>query len=102
LVTISYKVVISGVVQGVSFRASMQQVALRHGVTGWVRNREDGAVEAIVQGEEAHVATLLEWARVGPPGARVASLEKHELEGYPPQPGFRVLVKSYQRPAPNR
>jgi acylphosphatase len=102
LATVSYKVVISGVVQGVSFRASMQEVALRHGVRGWVRNRDDGAVEAIVQGEEAQVASLLEWARVGPPGAKVASLAKREMKGCPSQPGFRVLVKSYERRPPNR
>ncbi|HVB95023.1 MAG TPA: acylphosphatase [Nitrososphaerales archaeon] len=90
---VSYKVVISGVVQGVSFRASMRDAALRHGVKGWVRNREDGALEALVQGEDVQVTSLLEWARVGPPGAEVDSLERLELEGYPPQVGFRVLVQ---------
>ena len=90
---VSYKVIISGVVQGVSFRASMRDVALRHGIKGWVRNREDGAVEALVQGEVVEVTKLLEWARIGPPGAEVDSLERHELEGYPPQAGFRVLVQ---------
>ncbi|HVC27361.1 MAG TPA: acylphosphatase [Nitrososphaerales archaeon] len=90
---VTYKVVISGLVQGVSFRASMRDSALRHGVRGWVRNREDGAVEAILQGEEAQVATLLEWAREGPQGAKVASVEKRELQDFPQQAGFRVLVK---------
>jgi acylphosphatase len=90
---VSYKVVISGVVQGVSFRASMRDVAIRHGVKGWVRNREDGAVEALVQGEEVQVTRLLEWARVGPPGAEVDSLERHEVAECSPQAGFRVLVK---------
>jgi acylphosphatase len=90
---VTYKVVISGLVQGVSFRASMRDVAIRHGVKGWVRNRDDGAVEALVQGEEVQVTRLLEWARVGPRGAEVDSLERHELEGYPPQVGFRVLVQ---------
>ena len=65
---------------------------MRHGVEGWVRNRDDGAVEALVQGEEAQVGRLLEWARVGPPGARVVSLERHKLDKCPPQYGFRVLV----------
>lgn len=93
---VTYKVVISGLVQGVSFRASMQDVALRHGVRGWVRNRDDGAVEALLQGEEAPVTKLLEWARVGPPGADVASLQKKELEECPPQTGFRVLVQRWR------
>ncbi len=78
--------------QGVSFRVSMREVALRHGVHGWVKNRGDGAVEALIQGEEAQVVELLEWARFGPPGADVASLEAHKLDACPPQFGFRVLV----------
>ncbi len=92
---VSYKVVISGVVQGVSFRSSMRDVALRNGVQGWVRNREDGAVEALVQGEEARVERLLEWARVGPPGAQVLSLEREPLEGYREQTGFRIVVPDW-------
>jgi acylphosphatase len=100
LARVTYKVVISGMVQGVSFRASMRDVALAYGVRGWVRNRGDGAVEALVQGEDAKVEGLLEWARVGPPGARVTAVEKHALEGVPPQTRFRVLVEDwYSRPA---
>jgi len=99
---VTYKVVISGLVQGVSFRASMRDVALRHGVRGWVRNREDGAVEAIVQGDEAQVAKILEWASVGPPGAEVTSLDRNVLEEFPPQKGFRVLVEDWRTGAANR
>ncbi len=71
---------------------SMREVALRHGVKGWVKNRSDGAVEALIQGEEVQVGRLLEWARYGPPGAEVVSLETRRLESYPPQFGFRILV----------
>jgi acylphosphatase len=92
LATVSYKVVISGRVQGVSFRASMRDAALRLGVLGWVRNREDRAVEALVQGEETRVERLLEWARVGPPGAEVTSLVRHRLDGCPPHKGFHIFV----------
>ena len=60
MAAVSYKVVISGLVQGVAFRACMRDEALRHGVKGWVRNRDDGAVEALMQGEEANVARLLD------------------------------------------
>ena len=99
---VSYRVVISGLVQGVSFRASMKDVALRHGVRGWVRNRDDGAVEALVQGEEAQVGKVLEWAEEGPRGADVASLERHKLDDCPLQIGFRVLVQDWRRPPVNR
>lgn len=92
---VTYKVVISGKVQGVSFRASMRDAALGYGVKGWVRNRGDGAVEALVQGEEARVVGLLEWARVGPPGAEVTSVEKHPMEDSPPQTRFRVLIEDW-------
>ena len=88
----SYKAVISGRVQGVSFRASMREVAMHHGVHGWVRNRNDGAVEALVQGDEDAVGRLLDWARFGPPGAEVVSLKTKKLEACPPQSGFRVIV----------
>ena len=94
---ISYKVVISGRVQGVSFRASMKDAALSFGVEGWVRNRDDGAVEALVQGEEANVERLLSWARMGPPGAEVTSLERQKIEGCSPQRGFHVIVQGSAR-----
>jgi acylphosphatase len=92
LARVSYEVVVTGLVQGVAFRASMKDFAARHRIEGWVRNRDDGAVEALVQGEEADVARLLEWARVGPPGAEVTSLERHRLDECPPQVGFHVLI----------
>jgi acylphosphatase len=95
LAKVTYKVVISGKVQGVSFRACMRDMALSYGVKGWVRNRGDGAVEALVQGEDARVAGLLDWARVGPPGAEVTSVEKHALEEFPTQTRFRVLVEDW-------
>jgi len=92
---VSYKVVISGRVQGVSFRASMRDRALQSGVKGWVRNRDDGAVEALVQGEEADVEKLIEWAKLGPAGARVLSLGREPLEGYREQEGFRIVVPDW-------
>jgi len=96
LVRVSFKLVVSGEVQGVGFRASMRDVAECEGVKGWVRNRDDGAIEALVQGEEPHVERVIEWARVGPRGAHVASLERQSVEGYPTQVGFRVLVQSHR------
>jgi acylphosphatase len=71
---------ISGRVQGVGFRYSMQREAARLGLTGWVRNRRDGGVEALVQGNEEAVAALTEWARRGPAGAHVAALRVASAE----------------------
>ncbi len=95
MAAVTYKVVVSGMVQGVSFRSSMREVALRNGVKGWVKNRDDGAVEALVQGEEGGVEKLLEWAKVGPPGARVVSLRCEPLEAYREQDGFRIVVPDW-------
>jgi len=62
---------IYGLVQGVFFRSSMRDVALRLGVTGWVRNMPDGSVEALVEGDPKKVEELIKWARRGPPTAVV-------------------------------
>ncbi|KAH3757532.1 hypothetical protein Pelo_10648 [Pelomyxa schiedti] len=69
--TVTKHVKISGRVQGVSYRASMQWVAQSKGVAGWVRNCADGSVEAVVQGDDAAVAAVLAWARDGPRCASV-------------------------------
>lgn len=72
---------IHGRVQGVYFRESMSQKAAELGVTGWVRNRRDGTVEAMVQGPEAVVQRMLEWARTGPEMACVTDMEVTEGSG---------------------
>jgi acylphosphatase len=66
---------ISGRVQGVGFRLYMQKQARTAGVTGWVRNRQDGTVEAVIQGAPEAVDAVTEWARHGPPGATVTDIE---------------------------
>ena len=71
---------IHGRVQGVWFRESMRAEALRLNVTGWVRNTPDGTVEAVVQGEDAAVDALIEWAHRGPPQARVDRIESVPVE----------------------
>jgi acylphosphatase len=88
---VTLKMVIAGRVQGVSFRVTMRERAVHHKVDGWVRNKGDGSVEALVQGEEDHVSSLLEWARVGPSGARVSSVTHEKLDSYPRQTGFRIV-----------
>ena len=73
---------IRGRVQGVGFREGMSNEALRLGVTGWVRNRHDGSVEAIVQGTQAQVDELLRWVHRGPPTAMVLRVEVGTAEGH--------------------
>lgn len=68
-------VYVSGRVQGVFFRSETQDEALRHGLTGWVRNMPDGRVEAIFEGEKDSVDRLIEFCRRGPLGARVSNVE---------------------------
>jgi acylphosphatase len=72
---------IQGVVQGVSYRWNMVQAARQRGVSGWVRNRHDGSVEAMVSGPRAAVDDLVAWARHGPPGARVDRLDAQPADG---------------------
>lgn len=71
------RVVVSGFVQGVFFRETCRRTATRHGVNGWVRNCDDGTVEAVFEGAPDAVAALVEWARHGPPGAEVKDVEIH-------------------------
>lgn len=74
------RVVAHGHVQGVFFRDTCRRLAWTHRVSGWVTNREDGAVEAIFEGEAAAVQAMLDWARRGPAHAHVTKLEIIEEE----------------------
>lgn len=65
------RVVVSGRVQGVFFRASTRDVAVRWGVRGFVRNLPDGRVEAVLQGDRGAVEKVVAFMREGPPGAYV-------------------------------
>jgi acylphosphatase len=85
----SVRLRISGYVQGVGFRYAMQDEAARRGVHGWVRNRRDGSVEALLQGEAGAVEALIAWARQGPRGARVSALEISPAEESV-APGFEL------------
>ena len=82
--------IIAGRVQGVGYRDWMVVEAIRLGVAGWVRNRLDGTVEALIEGEEAAVEELLRACRRGPRAARVDSIAEHQADP-PADPGFRRL-----------
>lgn len=74
---ITRRLVIVGRVQGVGYRQSMYRKALSLDVRGWVRNRFDGSVEAVVQGSSDAVAAVMAWARHGP---RTAGVERVDVE----------------------
>ena len=83
------RVVVTGRVQGVFFRDSVRRIAAGLGVTGWVRNRYDGAVEAVFEGDEAGVEKMLDFVHRGPSRAEVERVEVFEepAGGFT---GFRV------------
>lgn len=80
---------ISGWVQGVWFRQSCAEQARAYGVGGWVRNTGDGKVEAVFEGDDAAVASLVDWCRSGPVRADVTGVEVavEDVEGFS---GFSV------------
>ena len=84
------QVVITGRVQGVGYRASCQRQAAALGLTGWVSNRWDGAVEALFEGEAAVVDAMLVWCREGPPMAYVSGVEISIPPDALLERGFRV------------
>jgi acylphosphatase len=77
---IARRVVVSGDVQGVFFRDSTRREARRLGVTGWVRNRPDGRVEALIEGEPGPVGELVRWCAGGPRHATVEDVQVAEAE----------------------
>lgn len=74
------RLVITGLVQGVGYRAAFRRQADALGLRGWVRNRRDGSVEAEVDGDAAAVEAIIVWARKGPPASRVDGVAVEEAE----------------------
>jgi len=72
---------ITGRVQGVGYRDALRAQALARGLSGWVRNRRDGSVEAVLQGPEDAVTEVARWARQGPPAARVSDVQVEHPTG---------------------
>jgi len=80
---ICVRAIISGRVQGVFFRMETRKAAQRIGVFGWVKNKEDGTVEALFEGDKERVDSVLEWCRKGPPLSEVkkVSLGREKFTG---------------------
>ena len=82
-------VFVSGTVQGVYYRANTRDRARNLGVDGWVKNLPDGRVEAVFEGEEEAVASMIEWCHEGSPAARVEDVEV-EYEDPEGESGFEI------------
>ena len=82
-------VFVTGTVQGVYYRATTRDTAREQGVDGWVKNLEDGRVEAVFEGEKADVEAMVEWCHTGSPRAEVEDVEV-EYEAPEDLDGFRI------------
>ena len=82
---------VSGKVQGVWFRASTREQALRLNLRGFARNLADGSVEVVAQGEEDSLARLESWLWTGPALARVSNVQREALATPPSMDGFSTL-----------
>jgi acylphosphatase len=78
--TIRRHLIVNGEVQGVFFRDSTREAAENEGVSGWVANRDDGAVEAVLEGSPSAVEAVVEFCRIGPVSADVSSVDVTEEE----------------------
>jgi acylphosphatase len=82
--------IVHGRVQGVFFRMETMKAAERRGVRGWVRNRPEGTVEAVFEGEREHVEAVLNWCRQGPPMSAVSKVDVHWEDYTGEFNGFRI------------
>lgn len=88
--TICRRLTIRGRVQGVWYRASTRNQAVKHNLSGWVQNLVDGSVAVLVSGPAHEVMALIEWCRQGPRGAHVEHVDIEECHETLPSPGFAI------------
>ncbi|CAN2039741.1 Acylphosphatase [Candidatus Magnetomoraceae bacterium gMMP-15] len=70
--------IISGIVQGVCFRMETRRAAMKYGVFGWVKNKSNGTVEAVFEGDEHQVKNIINWCHKGPPSAKVTNVSENQ------------------------
>ena len=87
---VRWRILVTGRVQGVYFRASARDRARALGLVGWVRNCSDGRVELEAQGPSDRVARLAEWAHQGPPAALVSDVVESQIDGLGSEQDFQV------------
>ncbi|MBU0599610.1 acylphosphatase [bacterium] len=92
---VRYHFFVSGLVQGVFFRAETRAKAIQHGVTGWVKNLADSRVEVMAEGEKEEVEKLVEFCQDGPPGAKVIRVELKEEKHLGKFDKFVIKYSSY-------
>ena len=73
-------ILVSGKVQGVFFRQALKVIAKKNNVLGWVRNLKDGHVEAVLEGDNKSINSVIEWIRIGPANSRVDHVEVNNEE----------------------
>tara|TARA_A100001015_G_scaffold308224_1_gene405480 strand:- start:52 stop:324 length:273 start_codon:yes stop_codon:yes gene_type:complete len=88
-VTVSVK--IFGIVQGVFYRKSTYDKAIELGVVGWVKNCDDGTVEALFQGTQVQVDTILDWCHEGPERAIVSGIEVNIINSIKDFDSFSII-----------
>jgi acylphosphatase len=85
------RIEISGKVQGVGFRWKTREAALALGISGWIKNRPDGKVEAVFKGEQCRIDEMLRWIRKGPAGAEVLQVSQLPYESGFSLQGFTII-----------
>ena len=87
----TYKVIISGKVQRVFFRDHIMKKAISSGINGYVKNTNEGNVEAIFQCSEKNIKKMIEWCKIGPTNSRVDSVEFQEIKSFKEYKDFNII-----------
>lgn len=90
----AYSIIISGKVQGVSYRYYAKQKALEIGIKGWVKNLDNGKVGAFAVGDEEALRKFFEWCKAGPEMAEVHKIELSEIKEYGKPESFKMIYKN--------